>query len=153
MNKIVRPNPMRDTYSLQIDNTHGSELSSKQVLGLTPTHAITLRQVRHKKHSDNDKYTLESSIYSLLCIPRVDDLCESLPKRHRCFLPIDVSLSRFYLHIYIYIRILYRVDIIIHRPRNKCWVIVQVPAEYYAQKCIFLSIYGVTSWRGDSRLT
>lgn len=38
---------------LQIDTTrvcvtHGGRLSSKQVLGLTPTHAITLRQVRYR---------------------------------------------------------------------------------------------------------
>lgn len=49
-----------------------ARLPSKQVLGLTPTHVITLKQVRHKKRSDNDKYTLELDLRLYYAL-RVDD--------------------------------------------------------------------------------
>lgn len=77
-----------------------ARLSSKQVLGLTPTHVITLKQVRHKKRSDNDKYTLEFDLWLYYAL-RVDNPQSNWPAKHYFyFIPIYIDASPFTNFIY-----------------------------------------------------
>lgn len=82
------------TRSLQIEDIRmEADYPRNKFSSLTPTHAITSRQVRHKKHLDNDKYTLESSIYSLLYIPGMSTISANRYQNIIAnFVPIDGSL-------------------------------------------------------------